>query len=418
MSKLKLGDILAKKLNISTEDNAQVEVNFNIDTDENGAPTDDAPIETDLDDTEEDDESAIEASESEGEADTAEADMDQLQEAQDSLESLGLVLNKHADNGTLSKMGVGFYRVALESIVGRDNIEALGVPSLESHSYTKHHAILMSLESHSAISEHLSRVSMEARTNWLGKVIHKIDVLFRGEKALLKRAMGLLAIADTSEGEQSSNDKLKVNASKSVSLPTLLTRTWETEQAFLTHVKEFTAVYNAMTTVKGGFDDEFVDNLYPGSDKWPLKDGKPTVSIFGVRLIRDGVIKSYTAEPVKSEASVPNLTPAAAKAVLKEMITLLKHGDLMHENCWTMFRIMEKTKTVKTSTTKSSGIDVNLDTGTPTISGNSTKSEEVTYAEGMEEMYQTMAVMSDLKNKVVTEILNYVNFSLTDREFN
>lgn len=418
MSKLKLGDMLAKKLNISTEDNAQVEVNFNIDTDENGAPVDDAPIETNVDDTEEEDESAIEASESESEADTAEADMDQLQEAQDSLESIGIVLNKHAEAGTLSAAGLGFYQIALESIVGTSNVESLGIPSLESKSYTKHHATVVALESHRELTTIVGNISMEARINWLRKLTHKIDVLFRGEKALLKRAKGLNAIADTSEGEHSSNDNLKVNASKSVKLPTLLTQKWDSEHAFLNHVKEFTGVYNAMTTVSGGYDDDFVDNLFPGSDKWTPRDGKPTKTIFGVRLVRDTLIQSYTAEPVTSETTVPNLTPAAAKAVLKEVMVLLEHGDLMHENCWTMFRIMEKAKTVKTSTSKTKGATLDPETAKTTVSGSETTNEEVTYPEGYQEMYETMAVMSELKNKVVTEILNYVNFSLTDREFN
>lgn len=418
MSKLKLGDMLAEKLNISTEDNAQVEVNFNIDTDENGAPIDDVPVETNVDDTEEEDQNAVDASESENEADTAEADMDQLQEAQDSLESIGLVLNKHAEAGTLSASGLGFYQIALESIAGAQNVDDLGLPSLESHSYTKHHATVVALEAHQELTRAFDTISMEAKANWLRKVIHKIDVLFRGEKALLKRAKGLNAIADTSSGEHSSNGNLKVNASKSVSLPTLLTQKWDSEHAFLTHVKEFTSVYNAMTTVKGGFDDDFVDNLFPGSDKWTQRDGKPTKTIFGLRLVRDGLIKGYTAEPVTSETTVPNLTPAAAKAVLKELITLLEHGDLMHDNCWTMFRIMEKAKVVKTSTSKTTGAAVDTETAKTTISGSETTNEEVTYPEGYQEMYETMAVLSELKNKVVTEILNYVNFSLTDREFN
>lgn len=418
MSNLSIGEMLAQRLNISTEDNAQVEVNFNIDTDENGAPTDDVPVETNLDDAVEDDEATEEAIESEGEADAAESDMDQLQEAQDSLESLGLILKQHAEAGTLSKMGVSFYRTALESIVGVDNLEKIGVPSLESHSYTKHHAIAMSLESHEEVARHLETISMEAALDWLRKIGHKIDVWFRGEKALLKRALALKAIADTSENEQAVNDKLKVNAKASPTLHKLLTVKWDTQEAFLGQVKEFTEVYNAMTTVKGGFDDEFVDNLFPGSAKWVKNaEGKPTKTIFGIKLVRGPTIIGHTASDVEGETTVPNLSPAICKQVLEELITLLKHGDIMHDNAWTMVRIMEKSKKVTNTTSDTNGLTTGRTVDSNTLHSSTTTHKNVEYAEGHEAMFETMQLVYELKNKVVTEIMNYVNFSLTDREF-
>ena len=410
MSTLSIGAMLAQRLNISTEDNAQVEVNFNIDTDEDAAPSVDETIDVSPEAVEEDTATAADVVESEGEANVAEADMDQLQEAQDSLESLGVVLNEHARQGTLTPMGISFYRIALESIVGQERLSQLGVPSLESHSYTKYHAISVSLESHIEVTKQMQTISMEATLDWLRKIAHKIDVFFRSEKALLKRAKALNALADGSTGEHSSNTNLKVNTSKSPNLHKLLTVKWSTPEAFLGQVKEFCGVYNAMTTVKGGFDDEFVDNLFPGSAKWIKNaDGKPTKTIFGVKLVRDPTIICHRAADVESETSVPNLSPAMCKAVLKEVITLLEHGDIMHENAWTMLRIMEKSKKVTNSkSTTNDNADERVST---------TIHEKVEYAEGHEAMFETMQVVYELKNKVVTEILNYVNFSLTDRDF-
>lgn len=410
-----LGAMLARQLNVSLEDNAAVEINFAIDTDDDGAPVaPDAVEESAL----EVNDATAEANEADGEAESAESDMDQLQEAQDSLESLGSVLTKHVEGGTMSRMGVGFYKLALESIVGKDTLEEIGIPSLEGHAYSKHHASLIAMESHVVLQHHINTVSMEARMDWLKKIAHKIDVLFRAEKALLKRANALNALADGSENEHSSNEELQVNAKKSPDMYRLLTVQWKTPEEFLTQVKIFTEVYNSMTTVKGGFDDDFVDNLFPGSDKWSKgKEGKPTKVMFGMKLVRDTTIVGYTAEDVTSPTKVPNLSPAMCKSVLVEVIKMLNHGDIMYDNSWTMLRILEKSATHKSSTSTTTGSTKGVLAADRTTSMTKTVHEESAYAEGYESMFETMGDLDRLKNKVVTEILNYVNFSLTDREF-
>ena len=410
-----LGAMLARQLNVSLEDNAAVEINFAIDTDEDGAPV--APDAVEESAIEVNDATA-EANEADGEAESAESDMDQLQEAQDSLESLGSVLTKHVEGGTMSRMGVGFYKLALESIVGKDTLEEIGIPSLESHSYSKHHASLIAMESHSVIQQHFESISMEAQFDWFKKVAHKIDVFFRAEKALLKRANALNVLASGSANEHSSNDELQVNSRKSPQLYKLLTVQWDTQEEFLEQVKIFTGLYMSMTTVKGGFDDEFVDNLFPGSDKWPQgKDGKPTKTMFGVRLVRGDTILGHKATDVTSPTKVPNLTPAMCKSVLDEVITMLSHGHIMYDNLWAMLRIMEKSETRSRSTSTTVGQQRGALPADRITTKSTTVHEENTYAEGHEEMFDTMINISHLKNKVVTEILNYVNFSLTDRDF-
>lgn len=408
---------LAKALNISLEDNAQVEVNFNIDTDEDGAPIDDAVEGVDLpsdEPTEEEEEMA----ESEGESDAAEADMDQLQEAQDSLESLGSILHQHNRDGTLTRMGISFYKIALESIVGNEIIQQLEIPTFESRDYTKHHSGLIALESHNQLTHHLNVVSMEAGFNWLKKLRHKLAVFFKGEKALLKRAEGLRTIAQTSKGEQASNDTIDVNHAKGLKLPILLSRKWDSEDQFLTQVKTFNALFNEMAELRDGYSDEFVDNMFPSSNNWP-KDAKGgrSYEMFGIKLVRDDLINGHKSTEVTQTANVVNLTPDMCEQVLAEIMNTLRKGNMVRDNIAIMCDICENVKKVEMSTS-----DTTSQTGntrdTMVKGSSSTTHTNVTYPDGYIEMMNTLEDLLSLKMKVMTEILNYVNYSLTDREFN
>lgn len=411
----KLKEMLAKNLNLSMEDNAQVEVNFNIDTDEDGAPTDDdvdVPVVTP--DEMADDEQNKDEIESEGETDSAEADMDQLQEAQDSLESLGSVLIKHDNDRTLSRMGVGFYKLALESIVGSEMLAQIQVPSFESRDYSKHHAMVLSLESHFEITKHLNTVSMESNFNWLKKLRHQVAVFFKGEEALLKRAKGLRAISQTSKGEHASNDAITVNESKGLKLPILLTRKWSSEDEFVKNVTEFTNLYNSMAEVGTKFSDEFVDNIFPNSNEWKATDkGGKVYEMFGMKLIRKELIEGFDAEKVIQKTTVVNLSPATCDKVLDLVIVTLSKGDMVRSNITTMCNACERVKQVNVSTSDTvSHIGKDSDTTATTTS------TSVSYPDGYLEMMKTLEDLMVLKNKTITEILNYVNYSLTDREFN
>lgn len=414
-----LSTLLAESLKVSLEDNAQVEVNFNIDTDEDGAPVDDA-IEGIPAPSEEDEpsEEETEMNDSEEETDAAEADMDQLQEAQDSLESIRIVLNKHSDERTLSRMGIGFYKIALESIVGKDILEEVGVPSFESREYSKHHSALIAMESHVALIQHVNTISMEANFNWLKKLRHQIAVFFKGEKALLKRAQGLHAIAQTSKNEQATNDNIDVNGAKGLKLPIILSRKWNDERQFLGYVKEFTALYNGMAEIKDGYADEFVDNMFPGSKQWPKSDnGKSTYPMFGIKLVRGELIEGFESTQVTQETTVPNLSPKVCEEVLIEVMNTLRKGRIVHENIGIMCDVLERVKKVDMST--SNTISQTGNTRETIVKGeSSTVHTTETYPDGYVEMLKTLEDLLTLKNKVITEILNYVNYSLTDREFN
>lgn len=421
--KMKSNDIaraLATNLNVTLEDNAQVEVNFNIDTDEDGAPVEDAVEDVPGAEinTDEEDEAAEEAAESEADADNAEADMDQLQEAQDSLESLGESLYRHSDNQTVSRMGMGFYKLALESIVGESELSKIGIPSFESREYNKHHAAILALESHAQIVDHINTVSMEAGLNWLKKLKHKIAVLFRGEKALLKRAEGLYRIAQTSKNEQASNDQITVNEKKGLNLNILTSKKWTDEKEFLTHVQQFANLYREMAELRDGYSDEFVDMMFPESRKWPRSgDDEHAYPMFGIKLVRKELVVGHLAKTTNTPTTVPNLTPAMCEKVLVEVMDLLRKGNMVRDNIHTMIDVCEKAKVVEYSTS-----DTHSQTGNTketTVHGSSTTVHtKESYPDGYLEMLETLNDLQTLKNKTVTEILNYVNYSLTDREFN
>lgn len=420
-----LSKLLASSLKVSLEDNAQVEVNFQIDTDDNGAPSDDdldvVEVPTEDDEPSEDE---TEMNDSEEETDAAEADMDQLQEAQDSLESLGVILNTHVNDGTMSRMGMGFYKIALESIVGSDVLKAVDVPSFESREYSKHHASLIAMESHHEIANHINTISMEANFNFIKKTIHFVDVLIRGEKALAKRATGLKKIAESSENEQSSNDELKVNQKGGPTLSKVFSIDWDNEQQFVTAVKEFTKLYGDMVEPSNSkYDSDFITDVFPSSNTWTKnEDGLRSFDVFGIRVIKDKGVTASEAKDNKTAKTVPNLSPANCVIILDEIINLMNKGDVLKGNIHTLIKLIDK---------EASAVKANNTTNWDRIGAAAVNTlakdelmetnERVTADEGTPEQYNTLKALVSLqsnKNKVVTEILNYVNFSLTDREFN
>lgn len=394
------------RFNLGLEDNSQVEVNFHIDTDDDD--TDDGIV-TDTPPDTEDEVDTTDAADNDIQDSSDE--VEQLEEAKDSLESLSNVMSQHIENGTMSRMGLSFYKTSLEAIAPPSVLSNVGSVSLEScMQVSKNYACYMAQTELDEVRHQLNVVSTESIIGHIKKIIHNVDVLFRAEKALAKRANGLKQIAATSRNEHASNDEIEVNGKKSPDLSRLLTVPFKTEKDFLIEVKKFTKLYVDMTTVKGGFDDAFVDNLFPGSDKWKKNaEGKPTITIFGMRLIRDKTIIGYGAEEVTDATKVPNLSPAICTDVLEEVIAMLSHGDIMRDNAWTMYRTLENNIKLETSTSETNA------KFTGAVTTTHTKEE---YDDGMSRMYKAMDKLYRLKNKIVTEILNYVNFSLTDREFN
>ena len=138
--------------------------------------------------------------------------------------------------------------------------------------------------------------------------------------------------------------------------------------------------------------------------------------MFGVRLIRKDLIEYHDASEITSSATVVNLTPAMCNEVLVELIELLRKGNVVRDNLYTMSNILEKAEKVDTSTsttTSRTGYGENrVDGSAETVHTSSS------YPDGYEEMYEALVYLSSIKNRIVTEILNYVNYSLTDREFN
>lgn len=409
---MNIADMIARSLKVSLEDNAQVEVNFNIDTDENGSPVDDGSLETPEEELggmgDSDDDAAREA---ESDVEAAEDEVTELEEAKNSLESLTEVVTRYNANGNMTRMGVGMYQLALESIVPSRVRAQAGCISMENrHFESKHHAALLAQIELEEVTVALEQISMEAKLDWIKKTIHKVDVFFRSEKALLKRANALLALARTGKNEHANNETITVNGGKkTLPMSKLLSQSWDTEKEFLTKIKSHNQMYIDLGTLRNGYEDEFVEKMFPNARKWSKdKEGKPAYTLFGMKLVRgDTVVTGYPSVDGAPKESVPTLTPAACIEVLQSTIEMLELGKVMKHNLDLMATIIDKNEKDEISTS----------TKTNHTGEEITVHNKTTYPDGYLDMYKTLCELGSLKNKVVTETLNYVNYSLTDRQF-
>ena len=407
----------ALKQNLGLEDNSQVEVNFHIDTDEDNAPdvAGDAPeVEENLE-VPEPNQTNLEAEEATADAAESSDEAEQLQEAQDSLESLTAVMSKHIDNGTMSRMGLRTYRLALESIVPANVLDQVGITSLESNiSASKYHASVMAQTELSEVSDKLASVSMESKFDFLKKTAHAIDVYIRREAALEKRARALLALAEDSENEHASSDTLTVNGKgNSPKLPHITTLNWKTGREFISHVEHFSDLFNSMFSLKQGSDNDSTDRLFPTSNQWPKgDDGNPTYSTFGIRLVRKkNLVHGYNIPKSETTVQLPNLKPSECKIVLNNIIDSLSRGKMLKANLTEMYHILNtemkrayKANKAKRTNTSQDELGVGSDI---------TKIDLNWYLE----MYKTLLDMRRLRIKVNSDIMKYVNHCLNDRDF-
>ena len=394
---------------LGLEDNSQVEVNFHIDTDEDNSPVtaDDTP-EVVSDDTN------VQVETAASETDAASDEMSQLQEAQDSLESLNTVLDAQIKNGTVSDMSLTMYRLALESIVPRSVMDEVGLVSMEnSKAVSIQHASYLAKVELEEVTHQVGVVSLEAKMDFLKKATHAIDTMIRQEGALLKRATALRALAQGSENEHASNDRLTVNGgSKSPNMRHITTLSWNSEDEFVKHVKHFTDLFNSMSSLRPGYDDDFTDRIFPGSRDWTKdKDGNPSYETFRVKLVRKKkLVRGYMQQKVVAKRSLPNLTPRTCEEVLNIVISTLTHGKVMKANLKEMTRILSTVvkREYKTSVSSNPGGNGGIGIGLDVTE---------TYPPGYIEMYQTLVELRKVRIKVNSDILSYVNYCLTDREF-
>lgn len=394
---------------LGLEDNSQVEVNFHIDTDEDNSPVtaDDTP-EVVSDDTN------VQVEKATSETDAASDEMSQLQEAQDSLESLNTLLSTHIQNGTVTDMSLNMYRLALESIVPKDIMEEVGLISMEnSKAVSIQHASYLAKVELEEVSHKVAVVSMEAKLDFLKKAIHAIDTMVRQEDALLKRAIALRTLAQGSENEHASNDRLTVNGgSKTPNMRHITTLSWSSEGEFVKHVKHFTDLFNSMSSLKPGYDDDFTDRIFPGSRDWTKdKDDNPSYETFRIKLVRKKkLVRGYLQQKVVAKRVLPNLTPRTCEEVLNVVISTLTHGKIMKANLKEMTRILSTVvkREYKTSVSSNPGGNGGIGIGLDVTE---------TYPPGYVEMYQTLVELRKIRIKVNSDILSYVNYCLTDREF-
>lgn len=399
------------KQNLGLEDNSQVEVNFHIDTDDDNSPDVDGDAHEPLE-VSETPGAGADVEEASADTELASDEAEELEEAQNSLESIALIMSKHTENGTMSRMGLQTYRLALESIVSPTTLNEVGVTSMESHLTTsRYHAGVMAQVELAEIQGHVNTVSMESKLDFLKKAAQAVDVFIRQETALEKRARALLTLAEGSENEHAATNTLTVNGKgKSPKLPHITTLDWTSGREFISHVEHFSEIFNSMSALKSGYDNDFTDRIFPTSKKWTKDDdGNPTYSTFRIRLVRKkNLVRGYNLAKSHQEKNLPNLKPAECKAVLNSLIDTLSRGKVMKANLKEMNRILTTVVKHEYSTrltnAPSGGVGVGLDITT-------------TYPDGYLEMYETLLDLRKLRLKVNNDILSYVTHCLNDREF-
>lgn len=228
-------------MSLGLEDDApQVEINFNVDTDENGAPL--SPVDQDGDESVEAAES--EAIEAEAEANKAETEQEELEEAQEALESLKLVLDKAALTGGLSPIAMEMFKIAMTSITGSKALveqvtmeSALASPVQRQLEAAK--LVEVSLES-------LETVSMEGIKDWWNKLVDGILSLFKFEAVIGKRAKGLLALATTHKGEHATSKTIPVNVKRGLKSKALAHTEYSKEEDIVAEFKKLVEFSNGV----------------------------------------------------------------------------------------------------------------------------------------------------------------------------
>lgn len=304
---------------LGMEDNSQVEVNFHITTDAeadiNGGNAE-APASQPDAETVQVQESVAEVDKADNETEVTEKDIDELEAAQDSLESLQVLLNADVGNGGMAPQSAGYYKVAMESILGPAADKLLSV-SLESFSGNRMKSSVLAMENHKAIIEKFNVASMEARIELLDVLKHKIASVINAEKAILKKAQSLLTLAHSAGNEKAFKDT--VSGAK---FHHITTEDFTTDEAFMKALKKFTAIHASIGKVTNR-EADIASQMDEAFGRIPGYGGMETtpISFFGGYLKKDDSGKVvFEKRKDKDGRSLPTLTSATCIKVLNEVI--------------------------------------------------------------------------------------------------
>lgn len=175
-----------------------VEINFNIDTNDDGVP---------LTGEDKDGEQTVEAAKVEAitedaEADKAENEIAELEEAQEALESMKLVLTEAR---TISVEDFQLAKLVLSNITGQKQI--IDNITMEADLTNPIHNRVLALELTELSLNTVATVSQEGIGNVFNKVKEAIAKFINLEKVVVKRANAMLSLAETRSGEHSTDRK-------------------------------------------------------------------------------------------------------------------------------------------------------------------------------------------------------------------
>lgn len=389
-------------MSLGLEDDApQVEINFNVDTDENGAPM--SPVDQDGDQNVE--AAKTDAIEAEAEVEQAETEQEELEEAQEALESLKVVLDKAAMTGGLSPIAMEMFKIAMTRITGsKELVEQVTMES----AFTS--PVQRQLEAAKLVEvslESLETVSMEGVKELLAKMFDVVEKFFALEKSVVKRANALLQLADTRDGEHSTSKTIPVNVKRGLKSKYLAHTEYKSEKEILDEVGKAVKLFKSIKVPSlDGIDTDNVAatlfNLSPSDwDRQTTKKGTfDSYSFFAVNL-RKGKLLTVDLEPVnKSLNSLPVLTTKTAKEVLNQVLELSKSTT-------TLKQIV---KELKVDPIVRDGFSVNYDNGQYSHTYKIDPKAKV-----MRSIAKGLVRLIKYRTKVMDELVNYCGMCIQDR---
>lgn len=410
-----INNALAKSLgtnNVTTsmEDNAQVEVNFNIDTDAEGAP-EQPPMDVGDSPAPEDNTSVevTNAEEASTDVEQAESDVDELQQAQDSLESIRLEVKRQIDeDGGMSPQAYQFYRIAVESIIGADAFASVDMPSMESYGESRLRATVATLESHEALQARIEKVSMEGVSDWLNKVKYAIAKWWDAEKTLTNKAQALISVANTANGEHAASKSVILNGRKTPKAELLLTQPWQSDNEFLKSVENWANFYRNVSVPGNYTEDEVITGIF-GTSRWKKVDGVPSYTLFGGKYTydKDAGVKFNPYNRNTAETNVPVLAPATCVRVLEQVVAAMSTKDPVKQNLENIVKILDKRTKVEHTPRVQAREDGLMENVVDT------KYHE---PQDLATAVKTLKNAASAKIAVGQEILNYVQHCLNNRE--
>lgn len=323
------------KMSLGLEDDApQVEINFNVDTDDNGAPL--SPVDQDGDQNVE--AAKTDAIEAEAEVEQAETEQEELEEAQEALESLKVVLDKAAMTGGLSPIAMEMFKIAMTRVTGsKELVEQVTMES----AFTS--PVQRQLEAAKLVEvslESLETVSMEGLKETWAKIKDSILKFFNLEKSVMKRANALLELAKTREGEHAESKTIPVNVKRGLNSNYLAHTEYNSEKEIVTQFDRMKHFYDsikvpsldktvdmkdAVRTIFNLKDSEWSSEKDP---KWGAYMG---YKFFGVEVQRSSFIHTQLDEKNKSVDSLPVLQMSTVTKMLKDIIDMGSNRGVLEQ---------------------------------------------------------------------------------------